>query len=342
MNFQSFDNGLRMRRLRASAGIRAMLAENVVLPENLILPVFLTDGAANEPVAAMPGVERLTIPAFVEKCRRLLELGVHGVAPFPKTPAEKKTPDGAESANPDCLVCRAIRAVKKAVPEILVFADIALDPYTTHGHDGVLDATGTDVDNDASVERLVAMALNNAAAGADFVAPSDMMDGRIGKIRRALDANGFSKTGILAYSAKFASAFYGPFRDAVGSKKNDAANVTGLTKKTYQLSPANRREAMREAAFDESECADMVMVKPALPYLDVIRDVRERTHLPVAAYQVSGEYSQIRAAAQLGFLDYRAVRDESLLAVRRAGADIILTYFAEEYAEDFREKFAAR
>jgi len=342
MNFQSFENGLRMRRLRASEGIRAMLAENVVLPEHLILPVFLTEGDACEPVETMPGVERLSVPALVEKCRHLLELGVRGIAPFPKTPSEKKSPDGAESANPDCLVCRAFRAVKAAVPEMLIFADIALDPYTTHGHDGVLNATGTDVDNDATLERLVAMALNAATAGADFVAPSDMMDGRIGRIRRALDANGFSQTGILAYSAKFASAFYGPFRDAVGSKKNDGGNVTGLTKKTYQLSPANRRESLREAALDEAECADLLMVKPALPYLDVLRDVRERTDLPVAAYQVSGEYSQIRAAAQLGFLDYKAVRDESLLAIRRAGADVILTYFAEEYAEDFWKKRNAR
>lgn len=327
-----------MRRLRASESVRAMVAENVVLPENLILPVFLTEGDGNEPIASMPGVERLTVPALVEKCRALLALGVRGIAPFPKTPPEKKTPDGEESANPDCLVCRAIRAVKAAVPEMLVFADIALDPYTTHGHDGVLNAAGTDVDNDATVERLVRMALRNAEAGADFVAPSDMMDGRIARIRAALDAGGFSRVGILAYSAKFASAFYGPFREAVGSRKSGGGNVTGLTKKTYQLSPANRREAVREALLDEAECADMVMVKPALPYLDIIRDVRERVGLPVAAYQVSGEYSQIKAAAQLGYLDCEAARDESLLAVRRAGADIILTYFAEEYARDFRKK----
>lgn len=338
MNLQSFDKGLRMRRLRASDAIRSMVAENIVRPEQLIQPVFLTDSAENEPVAAMPGVERMTIPSLVERCRRLVDLGVHAIAPFPRTPDSKKSPGGEESANPDNLVCRAIRAVKDAVPEILIFADIALDPYTTHGHDGVLNAAGTDVDNDASVDALVAMALNNAAAGADFVAPSDMMDGRIGRIRRAFDASGFAQTGILAYSAKFASAFYGPFRDAVGSKKSAGGNVTGLTKKTYQVSPANRREALREALLDEAECADVLMVKPALPYLDIIRDLREHTLLPVAAYQVSGEYSQIKAAAQLGFLDYRAVRDESLLAIRRAGADIILTYFAEEYAEDFRKQ----
>ncbi|MBQ2732433.1 MAG: porphobilinogen synthase, partial [Opitutales bacterium] len=304
----------------------------------LILPVFLTDGNENEPVDSMPGVERLSIPALVEKCRELVALGVRGIAPFPKTPAEKKSPAGEESANPDCLVCRAVRAVKAAVPEMLVFADIALDPYTTHGHDGILNATETDVDNDATLDALAQMALNNARAGADFVAPSDMMDGRIGRIRKVLDDNGFSRVGILAYSAKYASAFYGPFREAVGSRKKDAGNVTGLTKKTYQLSPANRREAIREALLDEAECADMLMVKPALPYLDILRDLRERSLLPLAAYQVSGEYSQIKAAAQLGFLDYKAVRDESLLAVRRAGADIILTYFAEEYARDFHNR----
>lgn len=333
---QSFENGLRMRRLRATAGIRAMLTENAVRPEQLIQPVFLTESDANEPIAAMPGIERMGVPALVEKCRRLLALGVPAIAPFPRTPDAKKSPRGEESAKPDCLVCRAIRAVKKAVPEMLIFADVALDPYTTHGHDGVLNAAGTDVDNDASVAALVEMALNLAAAGADFVAPSDMMDGRIAAIRRALDTAGFTGTGILAYSAKFASAFYGPFRDAVGSKKS--GNVTGLTKKTYQCAPANRREALREALLDEAECADALMVKPALPYLDIIRDLRERTLLPVAAYQVSGEYSQIKAAAQLGFLDYKAARDESLLAVRRAGADIILTYFAEEYAADFRQE----
>lgn len=325
-----------MRRLRASEGIRRMVCENEVRPEHLILPVFLTDGNAEEPVASMPGVMRLSIPALVEKCGELLALGVRGIAPFPKTPEDRKTPSGEESANPDCLVCRAIRAVKSAFPEMLVFADIALDPYTTHGHDGLLNAAGTDVDNDATLVALEKMALNNARAGADFVAPSDMMDGRIARIRRALDGNGFSGVGILAYSAKYASAFYGPFREAVGSRKKDGANVTGLTKKTYQLSPANRREALREALSDEAECADILMVKPALPYLDILRDVRERSLLPIAAYQVSGEYSQIKAAAALGFLDYKAVRDESLLAVRRAGADIILTYFAEEYARDFR------
>ena len=325
-----------MRRLRANAGIRAMLKETQLVPAQLIQPIFVTEGSTPEAVASMPGVERLPIPLLVEKCRELVSLGVYGVALFPKTPDEKKTPDGREATNPDCLICRAIRAVKAAVSECVIFADIALDPYTTHGHDGVINAAGTDVDNDASVEILCRMAVENARAGADFVAPSDMMDGRIAAIRAALDTAGLTQTGILAYSAKFASAFYGPFRDAVGSKKNAPNKVTGLTKKTYQLAPANRREAIREALADEAECADMVMVKPAGVYLDVIRDVRENTLLPLAAYQVSGEYAQIQAAAQLGWLDLKACRDESLLAIRRAGADLILTYFAEAYARDWQ------
>lgn len=326
-----------MRRLRANAGIRAMVAETRVHPSQLIQPIFVTEDAAPEPVESMPGIERLPIPQLVDKCRELVSLGVYGVALFPKTPESKKTPDGRESVNADNLVCRAIRAIKASVPECIVFADIALDPYTTHGHDGVLNEAGTDVENDASVEILCKMALENARAGADFVAPSDMMDGRIAAIREALDRAGLTQTGILAYSAKFASAYYGPFRDAVGSKKNAPNKLSGLTKKTYQLAPSNRREAIREALADEAENADMVMVKPAGAYLDVIRDVREHSLLPVAAYQVSGEYAQLHAAAKLGWLDLRACRDESLIAIRRAGADLILTYFAEAYARDCRE-----
>lgn len=311
-----------------------MVAETRVHPSQLIQPIFVTEDAAPEPVESMPGIERLPIPQLVDKCRELVSLGVYGVALFPKTPESKKTPDGRESVNADNLVCRAIRAIKASVPECIVFADIALDPYTTHGHDGVLNEAGTDVENDASVEILCKMALENARAGADFVAPSDMMDGRIAAIREALDRAGLTQTGILAYSAKFASAYYGPFRDAVGSKKNAPNKLSGLTKKTYQLAPSNRREAIREALADEAENADMVMVKPAGAYLDVIRDVREHSLLPVAAYQVSGEYAQLHAAAKLGWLDLRACRDESLIAIRRAGADLILTYFAEAYARD--------
>lgn len=333
---KQLDIPVRLRRLRKNASVRAMLNETALEPARLIQPVFLTDGNANEPIESMPGIERLTIPALVEKCKVLASLGVYGIAPFPKTPEGKKSPDGAESFNPENLVCRAIRAVKKAVPEMVIFADIALDPYTTHGHDGVLTADGNDVENDASVEILCKMAVENARAGADFVAPSDMMDGRIGEIRKALDAAGLTGTGICAYSAKFASAYYGPFRDAVGSKSQAKNKISGLTKKSYQANPANRREAIREALFDEAENADMVMVKPAGVYLDVIRDVRENTLVPVVAYQVSGEYSQLVAAAKMGWLDLQACRDESLLAIRRAGADLILTYFAESYAREHR------
>lgn len=333
---KQFDIPVRLRRLRKNASVRAMFNETSLAPAQLIQPVFVTDGAVPEPVESMPGIERLPVPALVEKCRELFSLGVCGIAPFPKTPESLKSPRGEEACNPDNLVCRAIRAVKAAVPEMVIFADIALDPYTTHGHDGVLTPGGDDVENDASVEILCRMAVENARAGADFVAPSDMMDGRIGEIRKALDAAGFTGTGICAYSAKFASAYYGPFRDAVGSKSQAKNKITGLTKKSYQANPSNRREALREALFDEAENADIVMVKPAGTYLDVIRDVRENTLVPVAAYQVSGEYAQLAAAAKLGWLDFDACRDESLLAIRRAGADIIFTYFAESFARAAR------
>lgn len=335
-NPEDLDLPLRLRRLRKNASVRAMLAETILRPEQLIQPLFVTEGRESVPVESMPGTCRLPIPQLVEKCRELIALGIYGVALFPKTPDEKKTADGREAINPDCLACRAIRAIKESVPECVVFADIALDPYTTHGHDGVLNAAGTDVENDTSVALLAKMAVENARAGADFVAPSDMMDGRIAAIRTALDGAGFAETGILAYAAKFASAFYGPFRDAVGSQKKTEKNAAGISKKTYQLAPANRREALREALLDEAEFADMLMVKPAGTYLDIIRDVRENTLLPLAAYQVSGEYAQIQAAARLGWLDLKACRNESLLAIRRAGADLILTYFAEDFARDFR------
>ncbi|MCR5183616.1 MAG: porphobilinogen synthase [Opitutales bacterium] len=335
---KQFDIPVRLRRLRKNASVRAMFDETSLVPAQLVQPVFLTDGPVPEPIESMPGIERLTIPALVEKCKILASLGVYGIAPFPKTPDDKKSPDGAESYNPENLICRAIRAVKAAVPEMVIFADIALDPYTTHGHDGVLTADGGDVDNDPSVEILCKMAVENARAGADFVAPSDMMDGRIAAIRAALDAEGLTGTGICAYSAKFASAYYGPFRDAVGSKTEAKNKISGLSKKSYQANPANRREAIREALFDEAENADMVMVKPAGIYLDIIRDVRENTLVPVVAYQVSGEYSQLVAAAQAGWLDLEACRDESLLAIRRAGADLILTYFAESFARSRCEK----
>ena len=323
----------RPRRIRRTAGIRALVAETVVTSDDLVAPLFVVDGkAAPEEIGSMPGVYRLNVADLAKECRALHKLGVRAVALFPKLDKSLKTPHGAEALNPDTLVLRAIRAVKKAVPELLVVADIALDPYTTHGHDGVLTADGTDVDNDTTVAALAEMALLHAEAGTDIVAPSDMMDGRVGAIRRALDEAGHTDTTILSYAAKFNSAYYGPFRDAVGSAQ--AAGTKLLGKQTYQLDPANRREALKDALLDEAEGADMLMVKPAGAYLDVIRELREATRLPVAAYQVSGEYSQIQAAAKLGWLDLRRTRDESLLAIKRAGADFILTYFAKAVAED--------
>ena len=324
---------LRPRRLRRTAGIRALVAETVVRADDLVAPLFVVDGKGEpEEIGSMPGVYRLNVADFVKECRALHKLGVRAVAPFPKLDKSCKTPHGAEALNPDTLILRAIRAVKKAVPELLVVADIALDPYTTHGHDGVLTADDSDVDNDTTVAALAEMAVLHAEAGADIVAPSDMMDGRVGAIRRALDVGGLTGTAILAYAAKFNSAYYGPFRDAVGSAQ--AAGTKLLGKQTYQLNPANRREALKDALLDEAEGADMLMVKPAGAYLDVIRELREATRLPVAAYQVSGEYSQIQAAAKLGWLDLRRTRDESLLAIKRAGADFILTYFAKAVAQD--------
>jgi porphobilinogen synthase len=322
----------RPRRLRRTASLRALVEGTVLRPQNFIAPLFVVDGKGRpEPIASMPGVFRRSIADLVKECRALAKLGVPAVALFPKLDARLKDTEGSAALREDALVLQAVRAVKKAVPGLTVMTDIALDPYTTHGHDGVLTADGRDVDNDRTVEILVKMAVLHARAGVDFVAPSDMMDGRVGAIRRALDAAGCTQTGIMAYSAKFASAYYGPFREAVGSAK--AAGTPALDKRTYQLNPANRRESFTEVALDAAEGADIVMVKPAGPYLDIIRDVRQRTNKPVAAYQVSGEYSQIHAAAQRGWLDLEACRNESLLAIKRAGADMILTYFAKDMAE---------
>jgi len=321
----------RPRRLRRTASLRALVEGTVLRPQNFIAPLFVVEGKGRpEPIASMPGVFRRSITDLVKECRALAKLGVPAVALFPKLEARLKDTEGSAALREDALVLRAVRAVKKAVPGLTVMTDIALDPYTTHGHDGVLTADGSDVDNDRTVEILVKMAVLHARAGVDFVAPSDMMDGRVGAIRRALDAAGCTQTGIMAYSAKFASAYYGPFREAVGSAK--AAGTPSLDKRTYQLNPANRRESFTEVALDAAEGADIVMVKPAGPYLDIIRDVRQRTNKPVAAYQVSGEYAQIHAAAQRGWLDLEACRNESLLAIKRAGADMILTYFAKDMA----------
>jgi porphobilinogen synthase len=318
--------------MRRTAALRALANETELQVHHLIQPIFVIDGdGAAEPIESMPGISRLTIPLLIAECRELATLGIPAVALFPKLDDSLKTDDGREALNPGTLVLRAIRAIKAELPQMAVITDLALDPYTVHGHDGLFDVQAGDLVNDATVEILAEMAVLAAEAGADFVAPSDMMDGRVGAIRAALDDNRFEKTNIMAYSAKFASAFYGPFRDAVGSASS--AGTHHLDKRTYQLNPGNRREALIEVALDEEEGADVLMVKPAGPYLDIIREVRESTELPLAAYQVSGEYAQLQAAAERGWLDLERCRDESLLAIRRAGADMILTYFARAYAE---------
>ena len=322
----------RPRRMRRTASLRALASETEVLPQHLIQPVFVIEGEeAPEAIDSMPGISRLSIKDTVAECRELHGLGVSGVALFPKLDESLKSDDAREALNPNTLVLSAIRAVKAAVPELTVITDLALDPYTEHGHDGLWDAAAQDLANDATVEVLTEMAVLAAEAGVDMVAPSDMMDGRVGAIRSALDDNDFEKTAIMAYSAKFASALYGPFRDAVGSASS--AGSHNLNKRSYQLNPANRREALVEIALDEEEGADVLMVKPAGPYLDIIREVREETELPLAAYQVSGEYAQIMAAAEKGWLDLERCRNESLLAIRRAGADMILTYFAKAFVQ---------
>jgi porphobilinogen synthase len=325
------DLPFRPRRLRRTAGLRAMVEETVLRPADFIAPLFVIDGKGRpEPVKSMPGVSRLNIADLVKECRALHKLGVPAVALFPKLDSKLKDADGTRALDGDGLILRAVRSVKKAVPGLTVITDIALDPYTSHGHDGVLTPAQDDVDNDRTVGILCEMAVLHAEAGVDIVAPSDMMDGRIGAIREVLDIADFTGTAIMAYSAKFNSAYYGPFRDAVGSAKAAGTNV--LSKATYQLNPANRRESLIEATLDVAEGADIVMVKPAGPYLDIIREVRDASTTPIAAYQVSGEYAQIHAAAQLGWLDYERCRHESLLAIKRAGADMILTYFAKEMA----------
>ncbi len=332
----------RPRRMRRTASLRAMAQETYVRVEDLIAPLIVKEAGEKEPVGSMPGLFRLNIEELVAECRELAALGILAVAIFPSLDASLKDHLGSEAGNPDTLVLRAVRAIKAAVPELSVVTDVALDPYTSHGHDGVLNADGSYVLNDETVQRLCEMAILQAEAGVDIVAPSDMMDGRVGAIRQALDARGFIDTAIMAYSAKFASAYYGPFREAVGSAKaalrQGSGSETGtyLGKETYQMNPANRREAIMDALMDEEEGADFVMVKPAGAYLDIIRELRDASQVTVAAYQVSGEYAQIHAAAKLGWLDYERTRDESLLAIKRAGADVILTYFAKEVATKLR------
>lgn len=318
----------RPRRMRAAEFSRRLMREHRVTPDDLICPVFVCEGrGVREPIGSMPGVLRQSLDVLAATAREYHALGIPALALFPVTPPERKTLDGREACNPDGLAQRAIRTVKEAVPELGVITDVALDPFTTHGQDGVIDDTGY-VLNDVTLEILVQQALSQARAGVDVVAPSDMMDGRIGAIRDALEAEGFVNTRILAYSAKYASAFYGPFRDAVGS----ASNLGKGSKQTYQMDPANSDEALREVALDLAEGADMVMVKPGLPYLDIIRRIKETTGAPTFAYQVSGEYAMFKAVAQAGWLDERAVVLETLLAFKRAGADGVLTYFAPDIA----------
>ncbi|MGB0371727.1 MAG: porphobilinogen synthase [Opitutales bacterium] len=319
----------RPRRLRKNPAVRAMVRETQVTADDLILPLFVIEGeAAVEAIESMPGQYRRSIDETVKFCEEMASLGLKGIALFPKIDASLKNETGTEALNKDTLVLRAVRAIKAATPALQIFTDVALDPYTSHGHDGVLNEAKDDVANDETVSILTEMAILHAEAGVDFVAPSDMMDGRVGAIRDSLDDAGYKSVGIMSYTAKYASAYYGPFRDAVGSAQ--AAGTHLLSKKTYQMDPSNRREAQVELALDEDEGADMVMVKPAGPYLDIIRELRDATDLPVTAYQVSGEFSQIHAAAEKGWLDLKECRDESLLAIKRAGADLIFSYFTED------------
>lgn len=318
----------RPRRLRRDEATRRLVRENRLSTDDLIQPVFVIEGTdRTEPVPSMPGVERMSVDRLTAEAETLAELGVPAVTVFPVTPQEAKSDDAAEAWNPQGLAQRAVRAIKARVPEMAVITDVALDPFTSHGQDGLLDDSGY-VANDMTLEALVRQARSHAEAGADIVAPSDMMDGRIAAIRAALEADGYPETRILAYAAKYASAFYGPFRDAVGS----AGNLGGGDKRTYQMDPGNGAEALREVGMDLAEGADMVMIKPGMPYLDVIRRVREHFDVPTFAYQVSGEYAMLNAAFEQGWLARRACVMEALLGFKRAGADAILTYFAREVA----------
>ena len=322
----------RPRRLRRDDFTRNLVREHAVTPHDLIYPVFLLDGERRrEAVASMPGVERLSLDLLLPVAQQCVELGIPVMALFPVIDPALKTPDGQEAWNPQGLVPRAVRELKRRFPGLGVMTDVALDPFTSHGQDGLLDETGY-ILNDETVQVLVRQALTQAEAGVDIVAPSDMMDGRIGAIRNALEERGLIHTRIMAYSAKFASAFYGPFRDAVGS----ASNLGKSNKKVYQMDPGNTDEALREVAMDIAEGADMVMVKPGMPYLDVVRRVKDEFRMPTFAYQVSGEYAMLKAAANNGWLDHDAVMMESLLAFKRAGADGVLTYFAVDAAKLLR------
>jgi porphobilinogen synthase len=317
----------RLRRLRQADWSRRLVAETQLSVDDLIWPIFVIEGSGErEAVASMPGVDRLSIDLAVAAAKQAASLGIPVIALFPNTPSERRSDDGAEALNPDNLVCRAVREIKNAVPEIGILCDVALDPYTSHGHDGLVE-NGVIV-NDATVEVLVQQALVQTEAGCDIIAPSDMMDGRVGAIRSTLEQAGHSNTLIMAYSAKYASAFYGPFRDAVGS-----GSLLKGDKRTYQMDSRNAAEALREIALDIEEGADMVMVKPGMPYLDIVRACKDHFSIPTFAYQVSGEYAMLSAAFERGFLDRRAAMLESLRAFKRAGADGVLTYFALEAAQ---------
>jgi len=327
MNSSSFP-ARRLRRLRAQGALRSLVAEHALTTDDLIYPVFVLPGSQQrEAVPSMPGVERLSIDLLLEEMKTWYDLGIKALALFPVTPMSQKSECAKEAFNPDGLAQQALRALKSAFPDVLLMSDVALDPFTSHGQDGLVNENGY-VMNDETVDVLIKQALSHAEAGADIVAPSDMMDGRIGSIRNALEEAGLVNTRILAYSAKYASSFYGPFRDAVGS----AANLGGGDKYSYQVDPGNTDEALREVELDLAEGADMVMVKPGMPYLDVLQRVKHELGVPTFVYQVSGEYAMLCAAAQNGWLDRKAVVLESLLAFKRAGADAILTYFAEEVA----------
>ncbi|MBC8038768.1 MAG: porphobilinogen synthase [Rhizobiales bacterium] len=320
----------RMRRNRRTAWSRDLVRENTLQAADLILPLFVIEGRnISTPVPSMPGIARLSVDLAVAKAAEAAKLGIPAIALFPYTEPTLRTADAREAFNPENLVCKAVRAIKKAVPEIGIMCDVALDPYTSHGHDGLMD--GGEIVNDATLEALVKQALSQAEAGCDIVAPSDMMDGRIGAIRGALEKDSLSNVQIMAYSAKYASGFYGPFRDAVGS----SGTLVG-DKRTYQMDPANGDEALREVALDIAEGADMIMVKPGLPYLDIVWRVKEAFRVPTFAYQVSGEYAMIMAACGNGWLDPKKVIPESLVAFKRAGADGILTYFALDIAKSLR------
>jgi porphobilinogen synthase len=326
----TLDLTIRPRRNRRTEWARRMVRENVLTTGDLIWPLFLVDGTAiRTPIASMPGVERLSVDEVVRAAVRAAELKIPCLALFPYTDPTLRDEHGSEALNPDNLVCRAIRAIKQEVPDLGILCDVALDPYTSHGHDGLIHAG--EIVNDATVDVLVKQALVEAAAGCDVIAPSDMMDGRVGAIRRGLDGAGFSHVQIMAYSAKYASAFYGPFRDAVGSAKALVGD-----KRTYQMDPGNSDEALREAELDIAEGADMVMVKPGMPYLDILRRIKDAFAMPTFAYQVSGEYAMITAAAGNGWLDGDKAMMESLIAFKRAGADGVLTYFAPKVAEKLK------